>query len=111
MKNHIQKGCTLTVLAPYNLKSGEFFVVGIMFGIASNDTASGQPVEMAIGEVYALPKAAGQVWAQGVAIYWDATAKVMTTNSNAGANLKVAAATDAAISAATVGNVRLNFSF
>lgn len=111
MKNRIQPGHTMTVTAPANVKSGEFVVVGDLFGVANADALSGTPVEVDCGGVFTLPKAAAQAWTECVGLYWDATAKAMTTNSNSGANKRVGVAALAAVSAAVLGTVRLNASF
>lgn len=110
MKNYIQKGDTLTLVAPYNLASGAGFAVGALFAVASFAAAAGEPVEGRVVGVYDLVKADSQAWTPGAKIYWDNAAKVCTTNAAAGANPLIGAAVLAVPGAAgnAVGRVRLN---
>lgn len=109
MKNFIKPGCMMTVPAPADTLSGDLVVIGALFGIAATSALTGVDVEVKCGGVYDLAKAAGQSWTVGAAVYWDATAKVITTT--AATNLKVGVVAGAAVSAAVVGRVRLNGAF
>ena len=101
----------MTVALAAAAASGDLVVQGSLFGVASTSGGVGDPCELACGGVYDLPKAASQAWTLGAPVYWDATAKTVTTSSASGANLKIGVAADAAASQATVGRVRLNGSF
>lgn len=103
MKNYVQKGDTITLTAPYAVSSGQGFLVGSLFAIANADAANGGTVEGETEGVFDLTKATGQAWAQGVKVYWDNTAKNVTTTSTS--NTLIGVATLAAVSGATVGRV------
>lgn len=95
MKNFIQLGANLTVAAPYDRLAGEGMLVGSLFGIAQEDVASGDDVVMVRGGVFEVAKTSAQAWTVGAKIYWDDTAKVVTTtatsNTLCGAALAAAA--------------------
>ena len=106
MKNLIRQHATnLTTAAPYALASGEAFMVGAFFMVASADTAQGaQVVGVTAGE-YSLTKAAGETWAFGDKLYWDAANKRLT--KTAGSLAYVAKATAGAVAAATSGAAKI----
>lgn len=103
MKNFVQDGDTLTLAAPYALTSGQGFLVGSLFAVANADAANGATVEGSTEGVFDLAKATGQAWTQGVKVYWDNTAKNVTTTLTS--NTLIGVATAAAVSGATVGRV------
>lgn len=105
MKNFKQPGKMLGITALADTVSGAAVKVGVLFGIAAHDALSGAPLEIATEGVFELPKATGSAWTVGAAIYWNGTA--CTTATTAG-NLLIGCATEAALSAATLGTVRLN---
>ena len=115
MRNYVQRGETLSLTAPDDTdhdeggNSGAGILIGSIFGVACNDFASGGSVEVMVEGVFDLPKAVG-AWAQGQPIYWDNTAKVVTT-SNAGPNKLVGVSVLDASSCASTGRLRLNESF
>lgn len=100
MKNWIQPGSRLTLTAPYDVASGAGFLVGAIFAIAVSAALSGQPVEGERNGVVDLPKAAGAVTA-GQKLYWDDSAKAVTTTASSnkliGAAHLAAASGDAAV--------------
>lgn len=83
MNNYIQSGGVLTVPAPAAVNSGDFVIVGRLYGVAAFAAAQGASVEIQTHGVFQLAKAASQAWAVGDKIYWDATNKV-ATNVGAG---------------------------
>jgi predicted RecA/RadA family phage recombinase len=105
MKNFVQPGDTVTVVAPVAVNSGEGLLVGALFGIATGTAAIGANVEMITKGVVDLPKAAVAV-TQGAKVYWDNAAKNVTTTS-AGNTLIGCAIVAAAVGDATT-RVRLN---
>lgn len=110
MKTFVQPGQVLTVTAPADTKSGDFVVVGAVFGIATCDAPSGTDLELRLGGVYdGQPKVSAQAWAQGASLYWDSAAKNFTTV--AAANVKVGVAALVAANPSATGRVRLNASF
>ena len=110
MKTYVQPGHVLTVTAPADTNSGDFVVVGSIFGIATSKALNGADLELAIGGVYdAQPKVAAQAWTQGAPVYWDSAAKNFTTT--VAANLKVGVAALPAANPSSTGRVRFNDSF
>lgn len=105
MKNFVQDGETVTLAAPADVASGAGFLVGSIFAVAVAAALSGAPVEGKRRGVFTLPKTAAQAWTQGAKLYWDNTAKSLTTTSSA--NTLVGAALVAAGSADTSGTVLL----
>ena len=117
MKNLRQMGDAIYVPAPSGgVVSGQFVVVGSLFGVAGYDAAQGVVVPLWNKGVFSLPKTTSEVWTPGQKLYWvTGTGKVSST---AGANLLIGVAcalppgyTAAAGNGATVGDVRLNPSF
>jgi predicted RecA/RadA family phage recombinase len=103
MKNYLQPGKTVEVAAPANVASGDFILVGTFGGVCQLAAPSGALVPIVREGVFTLPKAAGQVWAQGVQLYWDAVAKNFTTTS--AGNTKWGGAFAAAASPDATGQV------
>ena len=65
MKNYVQEGNTITVIAPAIVTSGQLVVVGSIVGVAAFDDASGADVEVTVEGVFELPKVSTDVIAQG----------------------------------------------
>ncbi len=105
MKNFIQPGRTITLVAPYIVASGAGAQVGQLFGVASADYASGADGEFETVGAFELAKATGAAWTQGQKLYWDNTAKNVT--GTATSNLFIGHAMLAAASGDAVGIVRL----
>lgn len=106
MKNFVQRGETVTVTAPIGgINSGAGVLVGALFGVAAFTAAEADDVEIGTMGVFDLPKATGAI-AQGAKVYWDDTAKSVTTTATNNSLIGVAVAA-AGTSAATV-RVRLN---
>ena len=81
MKNYVQKGENLTIPAPYAVTSGGFLKSGLILGVASGDALSGADVDVVTVGVFELPKVSTDVFAVGAAVYWDNTAKLMTSTA------------------------------
>lgn len=105
MKNFVQEGDRVVVAAPEAADSGEFLVVGQLFGVAEGSAESGGEVVLVRKGVFELPKEDGTAWVQGDQLYWDASAKVFT--KTAGANAAIGKAFAAAASGDLVGYVLL----
>ena len=105
MKNYVQPGENLTLVAPYARASGEGALVGSIFGVASVDVANGAEAVFVTEGVFDLPKASGAVTA-GAKVYWDNTAKVVTTTATS--NTLIGAATQAAAGSDATVRVKLN---
>jgi predicted RecA/RadA family phage recombinase len=80
MKNHVQTGRMMTIIAAATLTSGQVVAVGQLIGIASKDAAIGEEVELAMDGVYEVPKVSGAVIAQGESLTWDASAAAFDDN-------------------------------
>ena len=104
MINFVKSGDNLTLAAPYDVLSGGGFKVSNVFGVAANDTLSGNNVECEVEGVYDLAKDAS-VFAQGDLAYWDDSAKKVT--STVGSNLLIGAVEVAAATGAAVVRVNL----
>ena len=110
MKNFVQQGNVLTMTAlAGGAVAGLIHQHGSVFGVAATSAVEGDDYELAIGEVFELPKVSAQAWTRGQDVFWDATAKLATTV--AGGNLLIGAATEVAANPTSVGRVRLNASF
>jgi predicted RecA/RadA family phage recombinase len=81
MKNKVQKGQTISVIAPYGVTSGQGVQVGALFGVASCDAANATPVEIERTGVFDITAVPADTGAQGAKIYWDNTARRLTTTA------------------------------
>ncbi|WCT73934.1 DUF2190 family protein [Sphingomonas naphthae] len=104
MKNFVQQGDNLDLVAPRNLTSGAAFLVGSIFAVASVDAVSGAALAGVTRGVFDLPKAAGAV-TQGAKLYWDNTNFVVTTTASG--NTLIGVATQAAASGDATARVKL----
>lgn len=71
--NRVQPGQTLTWTngTGGDVVSGQVVVIGNRIGVALGDIADGEDGDVAVEEVFSLPKAA-EALSQGAALYWDA---------------------------------------
>lgn len=106
MKNFLQNGITVTLLAPYALLGGQGFQVGTLFAVASSDAAISAEVEGNTNGIYRLAAVPADVIAVGAKVYWDNAAKLVTTT--VAANILIGCAVAAKAGAATTADVRLN---
>ncbi len=106
MKNFIQPGHVVTFTAPAGgIQTGAGMLSGSLFGVASTTAAAGAEVEGAVEGVFELPKAADDV-SFGERLYWDETAKNVTTTATD--NTLIGAAVASAASSVATVRVRLN---
>ena len=91
MKNFVQPGANITVVAVAAALSGAGVLIGSLFGINSNDVEVGDNQVLVTEGVFTHPKAAGAVTV-GAKIYWDPAAKLMTTVAAGGTLIGVAVA-------------------
>jgi predicted RecA/RadA family phage recombinase len=106
MKNFVQSGDTLPLTAPAALASGDVVVIGSIVGVATTSAASGANFTCAIRGVFDLPKTNGVAFAPGDKVYFDSTAKLIT--STATNNTRLGAAVLPAIASATTARVHLD---
>jgi len=103
MKNFIQLGATITMLAPYAVASGNGLLVGSIFGVAANDALSGESVEAKRDGVFSLPCLSTDTVAAGAKLYWDNTNRRLTTTATNNTLVGAAVAAKAAgVSTVTV---------
>jgi len=91
MKNFIQPGAIITVIAPYAVSSGQGVKVGALFGIASANAAQGAQLEIKREGVFDIAAVTADTAAQGAKVYWDDTARKITTTATS--NILVGALT------------------
>ena len=80
MKNFISCGDYMEVTLAAAIVSGAGLLTNDTFGVASKSGAIGDKVNVALEGVFELPKATGAI-SQGAKVYWDNTAKNITTTA------------------------------
>ncbi|HUU24084.1 MAG TPA: DUF2190 family protein [Methyloceanibacter sp.] len=84
MKNFVQPGDTITVIAPAGgLLSGDGAMIGDIFGVASYDAIATAEVELVTEGVFTLPKSAGVI-AEGAQVWWDDSGKAISNVTGVG---------------------------
>ncbi|MHC0054148.1 DUF2190 family protein [Actibacterium sp. D379-3] len=106
MRNYVQPGVSITVTAAAAASSGDGVKVGNLFGIASGDAAIGEKLVLSTEGVFDMPKVSANTFDVGALVYWDDTAKVVT--STASGNTRVGLAVTAAANPSGSVNVRLD---
>jgi predicted RecA/RadA family phage recombinase len=102
MKNFIQPGEVLTVVAAAVIGSGDIVKTGLLIGVAGSDAAIGESVSVNLCGVYDLPKVGATAFTQGEILYFDESESHVTNVATA--NEVIGYAWDAAGSAdATTG--------
>lgn len=105
MKNFVQVGDILDAIAPAGgVNGGAAYLLGSAFGVAAATAAEGEAVAFVVEGVVRLPIPTAAV-AQFAKIYWDDTAKALTTT--AGSNQKVGYLADAKPAGQLTANVKL----
>jgi predicted RecA/RadA family phage recombinase len=100
MKNFVQEGVAVTVIAPTGgVLSGDGVLIGGLFGVAATDAIEGAEVEIVTQGVFSLPKAAEEIAAGNVVHFDPATGAVSDSDTTAtakiGTCIKLAAQSDA----------------
>lgn len=107
MINYVKPGEVVTRTAPVGgVVSGTAYLIGSLLVVATVTAAAGELFEGLTHGVVTLPKATGEAWTEGAKVYWDNTAKKITTTASG--NTLVGVADAAAASSDTTGNVRLD---
>lgn len=105
-KNYIQPGAVLDHVAAAALTSGTPILIGKRLAVPLKNAAIGETVSVQVEGVFKLTKVTADVVAQGALLYWDDTAKKLTTtvgtNTLAGYAAAPASGTD------TTVNISLN---
>lgn len=97
-------GGVLAFTAGANLTAGDPLLVVDSFGVVESTVTTGNPARLLLRGTYALPKAAGQTWTPGQALYWNGTALTTTAALNRSAGVAAAAA----IAGAVTGSAMLS---
>lgn len=106
MKNKVKRGDSLTRTAPAGgVISGNAYLIGAQLIVAASTVAATWPFEGEARGVFTLPKATGSAWTEGQLLYWDNTAKNVTTVSTS--NTRIGCADAAALAGDTTGQVYL----
>lgn len=79
MKNYLQEGDVIRATAPYAVASGVGMQVGSIFGVTQQAAVITALVDISVEGVFILAKVAGVAWTEGQKMYWDNTAKNVTT--------------------------------
>jgi len=104
MTNFVKPGRVLSLTAPATVASGAGMLVGHIFAVACAAAASGAAVEGAVEGVFDLPNDTS-TFSQGDYVYWDNTAKLVTSTSSGNTKIGVA---EASASASSTVRVRLH---
>lgn len=108
MKNYIQAGDNLTVVAPSGgTVSGGLYKVGGIIGVAATTEVAGDPVVLKTRGVFDLKKTSAQAWAVGDLVFMNTTTRDVTNVSATGLVL-VGMATEIAANPSATGACRLN---
>lgn len=105
-KNYIQPGEVLDHVATAALTSGVPFLLGKRLAVPLKSAAIGETVAVQVKGVFNLTKVTADVVAQGAVLYWDDTAKKLTTT--VGTNTLAGYAAAAASASDTTVNIALN---
>lgn len=106
MKNFIQQGDHLDIVAGADLTSGQGLLTGQIFGVVQGDTLTGATAVLVRKGVFEMPKTSAQAWTVGARIYWDDTNEVCTTTASG--NTLIGAAVEAAANPSDTGIVLLD---
>lgn len=93
MKNFVQDGDVLTLTPSAAVASGTGYLFGAgLFGVATNDVASGAAGEFITEGVVTIGKTSALAIAVGDRLFWDATNSVVNKTSTAQQQVGVAVA-------------------
>lgn len=79
MRNYKQNGAVLPLVAAVAVASGEPMLKNAAFGVANNSAAIGEEFGLVLRGVFELDKVSAEAWAKCEKLYWDDTAKLVTT--------------------------------
>ena len=80
MKTYVQDGNAIDILALAALTAGQSLLVGDLFGVVLADAANGAAAVIQTSGVFTLKKATGSIGV-GARVFWDDTAKRVTTTT------------------------------
>ncbi|URW76420.1 DUF2190 family protein [Sphingomonas donggukensis] len=109
MRNYVQRGDTLDIVAAAAVASGDVVIKGAIVGVSNVDAEIGDTFALDVVGVFTLPKVAALAIGQGDVVYWDSANGVVT--KTAGGNTKLGVATEAVPNPSASVAVRLNGAF
>lgn len=109
MRNFVQRGDTLDIVAAAAVTSGAVVVAGSIIGVSNVDADIGDTFALDVVGVFTLPKVNALAIAVGDTLYYDAATKLV--NKTASGNTKIGVAVSAAANPSPSVNVRLNGAF
>jgi predicted RecA/RadA family phage recombinase len=80
-KNLVQSGNVVDMVATASVASGDVVMKGEMIAVALGAAAIGEPFAGMLCGAFEVPKASADTFTQGDVVYWDNTAKQMTSVS------------------------------
>jgi len=106
----LQEGCSLDFVPAVDVAAGDVVVVGELVGVIQRDIKAGELGSIAVEGVYDMPKsiAVGSAIPNGSRLFWDAAAKLATTNAAAGVNKALGKSIWPTVDADTKVRVRLS---
>jgi len=108
MKNYIQDGEKLTLVAPSGgVTSGTGYVIGAIFAVAEGDAVATANFVGATEGVFSLPKATGGTGSQGGKVWFNNSTKACLFASATGL-FEIGVLTEAATSGPLTCKVKLN---
>lgn len=109
MKNFVQHGEALDLVAPRAVNAGDGALIGSIFGIAADDLANGATGPFVVEGVFDITALSTDVANQGALAYWDNTNFQVTVTATG--NTKIGVFSQAKLSGDLTARVRLNESF
>tara|TARA_B100000459_G_scaffold52626_1_gene28140 strand:- start:10522 stop:10845 length:324 start_codon:yes stop_codon:yes gene_type:complete len=82
MKNFVQNGNSLDLVASSSYSSGDIVIEGNLVGVAVTDIASGETGAVSVSGVYEFTKESAATLAQGDIAYYDASTKKLDDNTS-----------------------------
>ena len=107
MKNFIQHGDMITLVAAAAVTSGQLVRANSLVGVAATDAAIGEEVEVKTSGVFEVSKTSAQAWEVGQPVYMIAASGLATNVAGTG-NYLIGVAVQAAANPSGTGVVRLN---
>lgn len=102
---YVQRGESIDYTPTANIAAGDIVIIGGIVGVAKLDIPANELGAIAVTGVYDMVKATGAITA-GATVYWDASAKNVTTTESE--NTAIGKAVAAAESTDTIVRVLLN---
>ncbi|TQS73299.1 DUF2190 family protein [Rhodobacteraceae bacterium] len=82
MKNYVQPGEHVTLVAEAAVKAGTLVRIGAITGVAQEDAVAGENVTLVRRGVFELAKTSAQAWTPGAKVYLAAGGGDLTTTAS-----------------------------